>query len=340
MNSSSIDPPPQTITFEAALRDLEHRDPRVRAAAAHALGSVHDPDEARRAAGALVRALEDPRSEIRATAAMSLGELRDPDAREALELRLDDGDAAVRQTAAIALGRVGDAAALPALRRALESGPADLRFQAATSLVELDPEAAYEPLLAALTDTDPEVLSAVALGLGHIGSPRAASAVAELLDHESRRVRFDAAYALAHLGDPRAPGELSAFVTDRDLGWDAIEAIERAGDPSSAPALAQAWIAPRTPAPVSLRAAAAVIALDPHGGEADAARRVLEGGLRAWKFEHRSLAVQLLGKTRPPWAAGALRALRRRFRGRRLRDEIDDALRRIEEGGESAQGGE
>ncbi len=331
--SISIQPTHHTITFEAALRDLEHKDPRVRAAAAHALGSVDDPEEVRRATGALVRALGDKRAEIRATAAMSLGELKDTDAREALENRLDDGDPAVRQTAAIALGRLGDPAVLPRLREALDYGPADLRFQAATSLVEVDPAAAYEPLVQALSDPDPEVLSAIALGLGQIGDPRAAGPLADLLDHSSRKTRFDAAYALAQLGDPRAAGELSGYLRDRDFGWDAIEALELVGDATSAAALAEVWTGPRIPRQLALRAAAAVLAIDPHGSEADSAQRVLLGGLRARKLEIRGLAVQLLGERGGPWAGDALRDLRGRRAGKKLRDEIDEALERIERGG-------
>jgi HEAT repeat protein len=288
---------------------------------------VEDREEVERAVGGLVRVLADPRAEIRATAAMSLGELGEPDACEALENRLDDGDPAVRQTAAIALGRIGAARSLPRLREALELGPADLRFQAATSLVEIDPAAAYDPLVAALTDADPEVLSAVALGLGQIGDGRAAGHLAELLDHDSKKVRFDAAYALSQLGDRRATSELSSHAADRELGWDAIEALARLGDPKAVPALAKAWATPRTPRPVRLRAAAAVLTIDPQGDEVEAARRVLEGGLRAWKLEHRGLVVELLGKVGDEWAKDQLRALRDRRAGKKLREEIDHALR-------------
>jgi HEAT repeat protein len=327
-SSIQFQPAHHTITFDAALRDLEHKDPRVRAAAAHALGSVEEPGEVARAARGLLGVLADARSEVRATAAMSLGELGDPSACEALENRLDDGDPAVRQTAAIALGRIGAARSLPRLRQALELGPADLRFQAATTLVEIDPAAAYEPLVAALTDTDSEVLGAVALGLGQIGDNRAAGHLAELLDHDNKKVRFDAAYALSQLGDKRATGELSSHVEDRALGWDAIEALEGLGDRQAVGALAKAWISPRTPRPLRLRAAAAVLALDPEGDEVEAARRVLEGGLRAWKLEHRGLAVELVGKVGGPWAEDLLRALRSRRAGKKLRDEIDQALNR------------
>ncbi|MEM9493869.1 MAG: HEAT repeat domain-containing protein, partial [Myxococcota bacterium] len=64
-----------TITFEAALRDLDSGSPKARAQAAHALGDVVAPDERQRAVRALIAALSDPRFEVRAEAALALGEL-------------------------------------------------------------------------------------------------------------------------------------------------------------------------------------------------------------------------------------------------------------------------
>jgi len=75
--------PSHTITFEAALRDIGAKDPRVRAAAADALG--HLPDdlvdaERQRAVRALVDALGDLRFEVRAGCCLSLGSLGDASA--------------------------------------------------------------------------------------------------------------------------------------------------------------------------------------------------------------------------------------------------------------------
>src|SRR3954469_12900327 len=116
--------PSQTITFDAALRDLAAGSPKARAMAAHALGDVTEPVERRRAVDALVRALDDDRPEVRAEACGSLGELGEPSVLAALVRRLDDGVAGVRQAAAIALGTLGGAEGFEPLAEALRDGPA------------------------------------------------------------------------------------------------------------------------------------------------------------------------------------------------------------------------
>src|SRR5262245_39902785 len=109
---------PTTITTDAALRDLSSTKPRVRAAAAAALG---DAEEGRRVGvfAALLRALDDLDPDVRASAALSLGELRDEDSVQPLILRLDDGVPMVRQSAAVALGRLGLSSGFAALAEAL-----------------------------------------------------------------------------------------------------------------------------------------------------------------------------------------------------------------------------
>ncbi|HWN71084.1 MAG TPA: HEAT repeat domain-containing protein [Haliangium sp.] len=219
-----------TITFEAALRDLESPRDRVRVQAAHALGDVATPEERARAVPALIRALQDSRFEVRVEAALSLGDLESEGAVPALAARCADEAPAVRQAAVIALGRLGFGSAFDAVARALAEGPPDLRFQAATSLAEIDAERAREPLLAALGDGDGEVVGAVAVALGTIGEARAIEPLAALLESWTRpETRFDIAYALADLGDARAVDVLGGFVDDRRVGWDAIEALERLG---------------------------------------------------------------------------------------------------------------
>ena len=331
-----------TITFDAALRDLDSTSDRVRAQAAHALGDVLEPGLRARAVPALVEVLRDGRPEVRLEAVMSLGELDSEAAVEPLAASMGDPMPAIRQAAAMSLGRLGFAAAFAPLARILAEGPPDLRFQAATSLVEIDPERAREPLLAALDDSDGEVAGAVALALGHIGEARAVAPLLDLLEVWSRpRTRFDIAYALADLGEPRAADVLAEFLDDANLAWDAIEAIERTGAPRGAarlaPLLERRFLAPTS----KLRAAAAVLGLsdassdalpgDLHDLQATAARarEVLLAGLRARKRDQRGLAVQLLGRVGGVWAVAPLRDLRARRAGRGLADEIDDSLQQL-----------
>ena len=323
-----------TITFDAALRDLESKSDRARAQAAHALGDVVAPDERKRAVKALIAVLEDPRPEVRTEAALSLGDLETEAAVEPLVARFDDSAPAVRQAAAVALGRLGFSSSFDAVARALDNGPPDLRFQAATSLVEIDPERAREPLLAALGDSDGEVVGAAALGLGAIGERRAIERLAGLLEDWDRpATRFDIAYALADFGDARAVPILLGLLEHKDLAWDAIESLDKviAADPSAAKSVAKPLaevIARRFARPeVKLRAAAALLAMADGAKEIETrARKTLLAGLSARKLELRGLAVQLLGKVGGKWAIGPLEALRRRRAGRLLADEIDDCL--------------
>lgn len=354
-----------TITFEAALRDLESRRDRVRAEAAHALGDVRDPEARARAVPALIEVLGDPRPEVRTEAALSLGDLNSEQAVEPLVQRLEDPVSAVRQAAAMALGRLGAGAGFEPLARALADGPVDLRFQAATSLAEIDPERAREPLRAALGDEDGEVVGAVAVALGAIGETAAIERLVALLDDWSRpQTRFDIGYALADLGDPRAVDVLGPLLEEERWAWDGIEILERLCDQVAAGAgeagadhvgadhvgagddalLGQdhadadavgsavaAWVAPllgrRSLAPtIKLRAAACVLARDPASPAVDRARAVLLAGLRNRKREQRGLAIEQLARVGGDWAVGPLEQLRARRAGKPFREELDAAL--------------
>ncbi len=331
----SFHPPSNTITFTAALRDLESTSRKARTRAAHALGDVVEPEQRRRAATALIAVLDDDDTELRAEAALSLGDLELEAAVAPLLAGLDDATALVRQSCAMALGRLGFRAAFAALARALTEGPADLRFQAATSLAEIDPDAAFSPLVAALADeNDPEVISSIALALGALGDDRAGPELAAMLDREPAlgppQARFDVAYALAELGNDRAFEVMRQFITDDTLGWDAVEGLVKLGANSSADALAKALANRRTAPPVMLRAAAGLLELAPEHGEAGKARDTLIAGLGARKFEHGAIAVELIGRAGGDWAIAALKSAQGTRRGRRFSAEIDDIVARLE----------
>jgi hypothetical protein len=321
--------PSQTITFDAAMRDLASGTPKARALAAHALGEVTAADERTRAADALIAALDDARAEVRCEAAASLGELGDPRAVPGLVKRLDDGDAAVRQCAAIALGSLRHADAWDALVTALREGPADLRFQAASSLPEIDPPKSYDVLVGALGDGDPQVLSAIALSLGAIGDGRATGHLARLLEHADRGVRFDAAYALSELGDARGRDALAAALAEAERAWDAACALERLASPADADALATAVGDRKAPPQVQIRAAGALLAIAPAHDKADAARRVLLAGLALRKPELRGLSIEELVQVGGAWAEDALAKMRTSRKGKDFVDVIDQALEKI-----------
>jgi HEAT repeat protein len=288
------------LTMDAALRDMEHPDPRVRATAADALGSA-PAERVREACAVLRNGLDDGRADVRYAVALSLGELRDREAVDRLIHMLKDRDIMPRQAAAIALGRIGDKAGVEPLIQALESGSADVRFQATSSLVELDGVRAVAPLLGALEDRDPEVRGSAAAGLGDLEAHEAADALALLLGDNVESVRVEAAYALGRIRDPRGLPPLTKLTTHRDFGYMVCELLGRLGDREAVLALDQAWkklfLHPQT----RVRAAASLIRL----GET-APRAYLLRACRSWRADVRGLALELLGEVGGEWALEAL----------------------------------
>ncbi|HET9625408.1 MAG TPA: HEAT repeat domain-containing protein [Kofleriaceae bacterium] len=321
--------PAQTITFDAALRDLAQGSPKARVAAAHALAEVDDPTERRRALDALLRALDDDRPEVRAEACASLGDLGEPGAVALLVRRLDDGVPGVRQNAAIALGSIAHPDGFAPLADALRDGPADLRFQAATSLAEIDQARAYAPLAAALDDRDPQVVAAAALALGAIGDPRAVPLLVDRLAHGEPATRFDIAYALSELGDPAGRDVLAGALADADRAWDAVTALGRLATTDDAELLGRALRDKRTPPEATVLAAGTILRIAPHGAHHDAARRVLLAALGARKHHLRGIAVEQLGEVGGDWAVAPLDRLASSGKGADLAEAVEHAKRQI-----------
>lgn len=215
---------------EAALRDLEHRDPRVRAQAADALGRVEAPARAA-ALTALVRASEDGHPSVRYAALLSLGELTAIEAVEALVAHLSDGEPLCREAAAIALGQLGPdggTRAWQALATALAAGEPEVRFQAVASLAEIDAARAAPLVAPLLDDGDDKVRAQAAAALGDAGDRTYADRIARRLD-DGDDVRHEAALALARLGDRRAVGALTGVLGHRDRALDAATALAQLG---------------------------------------------------------------------------------------------------------------
>jgi HEAT repeat protein len=288
---------PTEITFEAALRDLGHPDPRVRNSAAAALGHA-PPEHAAAAAQALRGALADGRPDVRYAAALSLGELEDPGAVDVLLHLLEDRDLMARQAAVIALGRIGDPVAVEPLIQALRDGPPDVRFQAATSLSELAGDRAVAPLVGALADHDLEVRCSAAAALGDLGAREAVEPLARCLADPVEVVRIEATFALARLRDPRAFEPLLVLARQRESGFAACELLGAWGDRRAVPVLRDAlhrgWFVPPQN---RVRAAASLLSL----GESEA-RAYLLAQLRHRRPEVRSLTLELLGQVGGPAA--------------------------------------
>ena len=136
------------------LRD--HTDPRVREAAANALGKAG----AQEATPALVVALDDPTENVRWFAVEGLRKLGAGDAVPKLsEVLLNDESARVREITASTLGELGQPAAIPALRKALEDENERVRAKAAAALQTL-------------ADSDLERMSIIADDLVKHGYPK------------------------------------------------------------------------------------------------------------------------------------------------------------------------
>lgn len=321
--------PSSTITIEAALRDLATGSPKARVIAAHALGSVTDPVEKRRAVDALIRALGDDQPDVRAEVCATLGELGDPGATHALIKRLADGVAVVRQNAAIALGSLASPAGFAPLAEALHDGPADLRFQAATSLAEIDPARAFDHVVAALEDRDPHVVAAAALSVGAIASElgelasQAMTALVPSLEHADRAARFDVAYALAELGDDSGRAVLAAALVDPERSWDAVIALSKVGAIAELEGAINASTLPREAATL---AAGRVLARIPDHLRA---RQVLIDALAARAQHIRGIAIEQLAEVGGSWSVVPLERLARSRKGATLREAIASALDRV-----------
>jgi HEAT repeat protein len=281
---------------------------------------------------ALIAALEDDDARVRSSSALGLGELGQERAAEALITALGDGNSEVRQHAAVALGTLGSEAGFPALVEALTGGPADLRFQAATSIVEIDADKSLAPLLAALrSEEDEHVLGAIALSLGAVGAETARDPLAAMLTHPGPNAVFDAAYALSQLGDQRAVEALRPYADSAEFGWDSVTALEELASPEAADVLATTALRANKPPTLPVRAAAALLRIAPEHDDAALARSTLTRALANRKVDVRGLAIQLMGELAQPWAKAPLEQLSRKWTARRHRDDIEQALAKLED---------
>lgn len=315
---------PLRPSLQAALRDIEHADARVRIQAAEALGAVGgaDPVERDAAAAALRARLGDRSPDVRYVAALGLGELKDATAVPLVLDRLEEeSDPLARQALLIALGNIGDRTAAPAVHAALAEGSADVRFQATSVLVQLDPEAAGPPLRGALEDPDAEVRGAAAAALGDLGAAAYADALTELLEDPVPSVALEAALALARGADRRGTAVLVEALGRSDVHLLAAEGLYRAPDPGASASLRAAlsrWFAPDL---LKVWAAAALARLGDATGRAALVRL-----LRKREPMVRGLAIQLLGEAGAPWATEALTAFGQTRAGRCWQEEVTAAL--------------
>jgi HEAT repeat protein len=178
---------PGDKAVEALAPALSHGDPKVRAAAAAAMGKI-------RTDGALAQALslasQDQDARVRVIAMRALAAsltAKDERAFKVFQERLSDSDPMAREEAAVALGVKGVAGAVPSLTKMVEEAMAEkkgakwaLGTVALVSMGKTQDETAVEPLRKALHEAkDWRLRASAAVGLGRV---QRNSAVPDLID--------------------------------------------------------------------------------------------------------------------------------------------------------------
>jgi len=188
------------------------------------------PGDRKAAVPDLVLLLKDA-PKVRAAAAVALGEFQDPAAVPALVAAVDlagGGDRpaethdANRQIAA-ALGALRAREAVPVLSKLTRSRDGFTQVAAVDALGDIGDPAGVEALVAVASDeeAEPFTVKKSLLALGKIGDPRAVPVILRMLFRERRGASFfpEAAFAAYEIGPPMA-GPLLAVLRgeDRELG--------------------------------------------------------------------------------------------------------------------------
>jgi HEAT repeat protein len=337
---------PHPRNFGAALRDIAHHKPEVRASAARDLRH-HADDHRDQTIEALVRAVSDESPMVRAAAAETLTDVRGGEALPALiDCIRDDADVDVRQMALMAVGAIGDERACSAVENALRDPAPPIRFQAVIAFARCaDRKRATQAILRATRDEDAlvcHIALRMAEELGDDDTPADAAIVnrcRELYDHESPIVRIAAAIIRARAGEDDANALLLAVVDGSlvtDQAEDEAAAIELCGELGIAQAaapLARRAFAPRLIRGGDRFAWQARVALAQLGDER--AIRWIMSELKAWTRERRTLAVAAAGRAQLAIARPLLMAMKSDA-SRADPDVVADALAAIPQQSDAA----
>jgi HEAT repeat protein len=221
---------------------LNDKDPRVRAAAASALGWIGTIDA--RATGLLIRQLADADepAAVRASIALRMAKADTATAIPSLIPLFRRPERAIRQRAVEAMARIGPPA-VPRLLQLLKEGDPEVRVGAITSLRDMQTDHhslesiagdVAIPLAEALKDEDSWVRNCAGSTLSCLGA-KAAPALSKLLallEHERATTRIEAIEILRVLGPP-AVSPLIRMLGDVDPRIRAAAATSLGGDPFS-----------------------------------------------------------------------------------------------------------
>ena len=282
--------PPLPPRFDAALRDVNSRDVRMRRMAVARLGQ---PDAGREeeAVAALTTLAKDDDPVIRILAIEALGDVSHEAGVASVVAAFDDKESDVREAAVRVAGKLSSDRTRHAVERALRSENPEMRFQACESFAELLPERVDAALTPLLNDSDPKVAARAAEVLGVHGTANCADALVGKLQSKDLDVRARAALALAHFGDPHGVNVLRTLLRERDYAFAAATALGEIGAKNAVNdllAVSQTFFAPLS---VKAAIAGALVRLgDARGNE------LLRQILAAFRGEGRPYAVTLIGE--------------------------------------------
>jgi HEAT repeat protein len=340
-NSQVLQPPLRSRTLEACLRDVDDRNPAVRASAVRDLAAHVDTDRPS-VIGALERALRDGAAEVRSAAAIALADGRGVEVLGALLFAIEDDDPFVRQMAIAAVGETRDQRAREHLRKVLGDQRPEVRFQAVIAFARVAPDEADAVISSALGDADPAVRYVairVAEERGEEGSLAQGGQIVQklgaLLEDPDVNVRAAAAIALGRAGDSRGASTLLDVVSRRVRVREADDeaaAIELVGEielRAATPYLVQrafGFMARLGREAFSFQALVALARL----GHQPARARII-GDLGARSRDRRTLAVAAAGRARLIAARPLIEAMRG-DETRAEQDAVADALEALVRG--------
>ena len=199
---------PEDLVKTVLCAGLQHRQPAVRATAAHLLGILGDPTTA----ADLADALHDPVSAVRVQAAKALGRLRIPGTATALVGALRYHDEALASQVRQALLQLGPGA-IPALTEAAHAPDVWVRWHVMRVLGELHDLRSLHPLVEALADEDYAVAWMAARALASMGAPVVEDVLRLLLRApDTPRLMETAGYVLRAQTNPQVKGILAPVI--------------------------------------------------------------------------------------------------------------------------------
>jgi HEAT repeat protein len=204
-----------SLAFDSLVFDLAAGNPRMRAAAANALGEIDD----RRVDGPLLAARRDSNDLVRKAVYSSLAKLHSKPVTDSLVRDLSSDNPQTRTLAVTTLGGIGDRRVFSHVVRLLADSSWRVRGAVVQTLPALDGKRSVRPLIRFLADTtnwnDDRKANVIVMAVEQVGKLRARRAVpylARLIYNPRSNVREAAAAALCQIGGKQAGEACAKYV--------------------------------------------------------------------------------------------------------------------------------